>query len=232
MSVTKDAKQSNQRFDQGPSLVLMPELFRQAFESLGTSLEGEGIEMLKCEPNYCIWFADRDFIELSRDMPHLKAQIEHHEGPGGFQRFCAFQVEAGLQYQLAMESVFRQSFPTLWSMFHPSLLKALFHLRPWTSIYKQASRFFHSEKMRRVWSFTSMYLGMSPYRAPGTYTLLPYIEISDGIWYPKGGFQQVRWLVHHSLFYVVDLNKGFAGSRRSGPLRGSEISPRHHGEED
>ncbi|KAI9038983.1 phytoene desaturase family protein [Aspergillus affinis] len=179
------------RFDQGPSLVLMPELFRRAFEDLGTSLKNEGVSMLRCEPNYCIWFADHDSIELSRDMPRLKAEIERHEGAGGFYRFCAFMAAAGYQYEMSMQSVFNQSFPTMWSMMHLSLIKAVLALRPSTSFYQQAATFFRSEKMRRVWSFTSMYLGMSPYRAPATYCMLPYAEISDGIWYPEGGFQKV-----------------------------------------
>jgi phytoene desaturase (3,4-didehydrolycopene-forming) len=77
-----------------------------------------------------------------------------------------------------------------------------------------------------------MYLGMSRYGAPGTYTLLPYIEISDGIWYPKGPFQRVIWLLLRSLFHFVDLNIGLAGRQCSGPSSGSEVSPRYLGEED
>ncbi|OJZ85196.1 hypothetical protein ASPFODRAFT_219696 [Aspergillus luchuensis CBS 106.47] len=179
------------RYDQGPSLVLMPEFFRQAFQELGTSLENEGIHMLECEPNYCIWFPDHDHIELSRDIPHLKAQMEYHEGPGGFNRFCTFLAESGLQYELCKESIFKQSFPTLRSMFHPALFKGFLHIRPWTSMYSQVAKYFRSEKMRRVWSFESMYLGISPYRALGAFSLLPYIEMTDGIWYPRGGFQRV-----------------------------------------
>ena len=34
-------------------------------------------------------------------------------------------------------------------------------------------------------------MGMSPYEAPGTYSLLQYTELAEGIWYPKGGFHVV-----------------------------------------
>lgn len=36
-----------------------------------------------------------------------------------------------------------------------------------------------------------MYMGMSPFDAPGTYSLLQYTELAEGIWYPKGGFHKV-----------------------------------------
>ena len=65
--------------------------------------------------------------------------------------------------------------------------------------YSRAARYFYSEKMRRVWTFGSMYLGMSPYRAPGTYSLLQYIETVDGIWYPAGGFQRVCYRMNSIL---------------------------------
>lgn len=47
--------------------------------------------------------------------------------------------------------------------------------------------------MRRAFSFGSMYLGSSPFDAPGTYSLLQWTETVEGIWYPRGGFHQVRF---------------------------------------
>lgn len=34
-------------------------------------------------------------------------------------------------------------------------------------------------------------MGMSPFDAPGTYSLLQYTELAEGIWYPRGGFHRV-----------------------------------------
>ncbi|KAF7594823.1 hypothetical protein BBP40_008153 [Aspergillus hancockii] len=188
------------RFDQGPSLLMMREVFEETFRDLGTSLEQENINPVKCEPNYCVWFADKEIIELSTDLTRLKAQIQRHEGPDGFPRFCAFLSEAGTHYNLSLAYVLRKSFPYLWSMLRMDVLKSLISMHPWSSVYSRVARCFYSEKMRRAWTFGSMYLGMSPYRAPGTYSLLQYIETVDGIWYPQGGFQSV-------LKALVDIGK-------------------------
>lgn len=40
------------RFDQGPSLLLLPKLFEETFADLGTTMPDEGIILKKCEPNY------------------------------------------------------------------------------------------------------------------------------------------------------------------------------------
>jgi phytoene desaturase (3,4-didehydrolycopene-forming) len=53
----------------------MLQLFRQVFETLGTSIEGEGIEMLKCEPNYCIWLPTETSLSYLETCPTFKAQI-------------------------------------------------------------------------------------------------------------------------------------------------------------
>ena len=36
-----------------------------------------------------------------------------------------------------------------------------------------------------------MFMGMLPFNALGTYSLLQYIELAEGIWYPVGGFYKV-----------------------------------------
>jgi phytoene desaturase len=36
-----------------------------------------------------------------------------------------------------------------------------------------------------------MYLGLSPYDAPATFSLLQYTELAEGVWFPKGGMYRV-----------------------------------------
>lgn len=39
------------------------------------------------------------------------------------------------------------------------------------------------------------YVGLSPYSAPAVFGLLAGTELTDGVWYPRGGFQTVRCAV-------------------------------------
>ncbi|MGB3635259.1 MAG: phytoene desaturase family protein, partial [Rubrobacteraceae bacterium] len=40
----------------------------------------------------------------------------------------------------------------------------------------------------QAFSLQTMYLGLSPFRAPAVYSLLPYTELAeDGLWFPEGG---------------------------------------------
>lgn len=180
-----------QRFDQGPSLLLLPHLFREAFYDLGTSLEAEGVELMKCEPNYNMWFGDGESFELSTDVTRMKEEVEKWEGKDGFERYLAFLQEAHRHYELSVTHVLKKNFTSLFSMARPSFVRHLLALHPFESIYSRASRYFWTERLRRVFTFGSMYMGMSPFDAPGTYSLLQYTELAEGIWYPKGGFHKV-----------------------------------------
>ncbi|KAF2839058.1 Phytoene dehydrogenase-like protein [Patellaria atrata CBS 101060] len=179
------------RFDQGPSLLLLPHLFREAYEDLDTSLEAEGIQLVKCDPNYNMWFGDGETFQLSTDTARMKTEIEKWEGKEGFERYLGFLQESHRCYEHSVTHVLRKNFTSLLSMVRPGFLKHLIDLHPFESIYSRASKYFWTERLRRVFTFGSMYMGMSPFDAPGTYSLLQYTELTEGIWYPIGGFHKV-----------------------------------------
>ena len=171
--------------------MLLPGLFREAFWDLGTSLQAEGVELMKCEPNYNLWFGDGESFELSTDVARMKTEVEKWEGKDGFERYLAFLQEAHRHYEISVAEVLKKNFTSFLSMARPSFLRHLFPLHPFESIYSRASKYFWTERLRRVFTFGSMYMGMSPFDAPGTYSLLQYTELAEGIWYPKGGFHKV-----------------------------------------
>ncbi|KAM0789932.1 hypothetical protein ACM66B_006772 [Microbotryomycetes sp. NB124-2] len=179
------------RFDVGPSLLLLPRLFEQAFEDVGTSMQQEGIELVRCDPNYNVYFGDQEHIQLSSDLTTMKKEVERFEGEQGFARYLEFLREAHVHYELSYVHVLHKNFTSLLSMLRPALLKDLLTLHPFESIYSRASRYFKTDRLRRAFTFAAMYLGMSPYDALATYSLLQYTEFAEGIWYPLGGFQTV-----------------------------------------
>jgi phytoene desaturase len=73
------------------------------------------------------------------------------------------------------------------SMLAPSMLKAVYALRPW-SVDKELSKYFSDPLVRIAFSFQSKYLGMSPYQCPSLFTILAFLEYEFGIHHPVGGF--------------------------------------------
>ena len=186
---------AQQRFDQGPSLLLLPRLFHETFRDLGTSLEAEGVNLVKCEPNYNIHFHDDTHFQMSTDLSIMKKEIERFEGKDGFERYLGFLSESHRHYEVSVTFVLKRNFYSLLSMLRLDFLWYLLDLHPFESIFFRASKYFWTDRLRRVFTFASMYMGMSPYDAPGTYSLLQYTELAEGIWYPIGGFWKVGLLI-------------------------------------
>ncbi|KAK4232384.1 Phytoene desaturase protein [Podospora fimiseda] len=179
------------RFDQGPSLLLLPNLFRETFADLGSTLEKEGVELLQCFPNYDIWFSDGAVFRSSTDTVAMKREIEKWEGPDGFQRYLTWLAEAHGHYESSLQHVLHRNFTNHIQLAEPRFVIPGVSLHPLESIWSRASRYFWSDRLRRVFTFATMYMGMSPYDAPSTYSLLQYTELAEGIWYPRGGFQTI-----------------------------------------
>jgi len=146
---------------------------------------------LKCDPNYNIWFGDGERVLLSSDLATMKQEVEKWEGKDGYERYLAFLQESHKHYELSVSHVLLRNFETLASMLRWSFLQHLLALHPFESIWTRASKYFWTERLRRVFTFGSMYMGMSPFDAPGTYSLLQYTELAEGVWYPVGGFHRV-----------------------------------------
>ncbi|MBW0460951.1 hypothetical protein O181_000666 [Austropuccinia psidii MF-1] len=175
------------RFDRGPSFYLMPEIFEDLFDDLGESVES-WYQLKRCDPNYIVHFDDKEKFILTSNMPKLKSEIERFEGKDGWARFLKFMSESQTHYELSIKEVLLNNFPSFSSILKLRLVSAAFKLHVFDKLHRRASNYFWTERLRRAFTFSSMYLGMSPYYAPATYNLLQYTELAQGIWYPVGGF--------------------------------------------
>lgn len=135
----------------------------------------------------------------------MKDEVERFEGKDGFERYLGFLRESHRHYELAVTHVLKKNFYSLLSMMRLDFVWHLLELHPFESIYSRASKYFRTERLRRVFTFASMYMGMSPFDAPGTYSLLQYTELAEGIWYPLGGFHKVSFFDPHALLRLIGI---------------------------
>ncbi len=52
-------------------------------------------------------------------------------------------------------------------------------------------RFFKDPRLLIAFTFQDMYMGLSPYESPATYSFMQYTELADGLYYPMGGMYRV-----------------------------------------
>ena len=71
------------------------------------------------------------------------------------------------------------------------LLTALPYLDAHTSLYGVLSRYFDDPDTRIAFTFQAKYIGMSPWSAPGTFSIISFIEHGGGIYHVKGGLNRL-----------------------------------------
>jgi phytoene desaturase len=177
------------RFDTGPTLFLMPEVFAQTYLSLGERME-DHLDLIRLDPTYRIHFQDGNTMDLSADLNQMQAQLEAIE-PGSFPAYLRFIAEGARHYHVSLEKFVGRNFYSLLDYFSLKNLPLLFQLKALTRHAENTGRYFRDPRLLAAFSFQNMYLGLSPFDAPATYSLLQYTELADGVWFPMGGLYRV-----------------------------------------
>ncbi len=176
------------RVDTGPTILVMKEFFDETYRAVGQELD-ERISFATLDPNYRIYYHDGGVLELHNGLSKLVRQCEQFE-PGVAPRLLRFLADAARKYELAMPFVAR-NYDHLTDLANPRAAWRLAHTRAYANLYRQAGRYFFSDKLRKAFTFHSMFLGLSPFDSPAMYSLITYADLVGGMHYPLGGIYAI-----------------------------------------
>jgi phytoene desaturase len=173
-------------WDTGPTLLLMPDVYREFFRSLGRDLH-DFLDLRKLSPNYRVRFGDGTTLDMTTDISALMAGVEAIE-PGAGAGLLRFLADAAVKYRVGRQRFVERNFVRAREFFSPRNLVDLLRTGAVDNYWRYTGRFFRDERLRQAFSFQTIYLGISPYHAPAVYALLPYTElVEEGLWFPRGG---------------------------------------------
>jgi phytoene desaturase len=176
-------------FDTGPTLLIMPLIYEQEFTALGASLH-EMLDLQRVDPTYHLIFDDGHHLALTSDMHSMQQQLEAIE-PRSFPGFLRYMEEGQRHYQLGIEKLVNRDFRTASDFFQPSNLPLLFQMKPLINHYQNMSAYFDDPRLKAAFTFQDVYMGLSPFEAPATFSMMPYTELVHGVWSPKGGMYSI-----------------------------------------
>jgi phytoene desaturase len=177
------------RFDTGPTLFVMPLLYEAEFKALGASMH-ELLDLQRVDPTYRLVFDDGSQLALTSDLKCMQEQLEMFER-GSFQGFLRYLQEGERHYELTLENLVNRNFCKASDLFRIQNLALLVRLQPLSRHYRHMSAYFDDPRLKAAFTFQDIYMGLSPFDAPATYSLMPYSELAHGVWYPKGGMYTI-----------------------------------------
>lgn len=175
--------------DLGPTFLLMPGEFEELFTYCGKKMSDVlPIELLL--PSYRLHFWDAQQMDVSSNLPQMLREITRvspRDVPG-FLRFLEHEYHV---YETVYKNFIAQSPTSLFDIIFSGKAFSFLHADGFHSMWDHMDTFFTSPKLKLAFSFQSMYLGQSPLLTPATYTIVPYVELAQGVWYPREGIYAI-----------------------------------------
>lgn len=176
------------RVDMGPTILVMKDTFDELYRTLGHDIN-ERLDFVQLDPNYRVHYHDGTHIDLFSNMAALAGEVERVE-PGSAEALFRFLGAGARKYELGMPFVVR-NYDRMTDLMNPVAGLRLLQTGSHERLFRQVSRYFKSDKLRKAFSFHSMFLGLSPFDALAMYSLITYADLALGMWYPKGGIYSV-----------------------------------------
>jgi phytoene desaturase len=177
------------RFDTGPTLFIMPHVYEDEFAALGASLH-DMLDLQRVDPTYRLVFDDGSQLALTSDLKAMHDQLEAIE-PNSFQGYLRYVDEGHRHYHQAMQHLVKRDFRSASDFFNLRNLPLLFRLKPLSRHYNHMATYFNEPRLKSAFTFQDVYMGLSPFEAPATFSMMPYTELAHGVWYPQGGLYRV-----------------------------------------
>lgn len=172
-------------FDTGPTVLTMPEVIAETFAAVGEELT-DWLDLKPVTPLYRGWFADGTSLDVLADQDEMAESITALCGAreaDGFRRYVEFVTSL---YRYEMNDFIDRNYDSVLDVFTPSLAR-LAALGAFRRMEPKVRQYLRDPRLQRLFSFQSMYAGLSPMDALALYCVISYMDCVAGVYAPVGG---------------------------------------------
>ncbi len=177
------------RFDTGPTVLTMPELVGAAFAALGENMS-DWLDLLPVEPAYRAHFVDGSVVDVLTDVDAMSEQIAEVCGSRDADGYRGFVDWVSRLYRLQMRDFIDRNVDSPLNLLTPNLAR-LVAARGFGRLAPAVARWMPDPRLQRIFSFQSMYAGLSPHDALALYGVISYMDCVAGVWHPRGGMHRM-----------------------------------------
>jgi phytoene desaturase len=178
-------------FDGGASLMMMLDPFKQLYKDVGERIE-DHLDLKLCDPSYRVFFGDGTTIYGTPNVARMVDQIEKLAGRHESERYGKLLGDLAELYRLSIPNFVRRNYNSVFDLASPKSLAIVTKHKMLVNLAKRMETYVDDPRLRMLFTFQTMYLGLSPFDAPWVYAVLTYMEYGEGIWYPMGGLSTIN----------------------------------------
>ncbi len=180
------------RFDTGPSLLTMPFVIDELFESAGLK-RSDYLEFVPIDPICRYFWDDGSTLDASADAGKMIAEMTKFSAADA-SRYEDFLAYTKRIYDITADVFLFTPMHEIKKLLNWKTFLKLFQtpqIDPFRTVHEGVSRFFKHPKLVQLFDRYATYNGSNPYQAPATLNIIPYVEYGLGCYYIKGGMYQL-----------------------------------------
>jgi phytoene desaturase len=177
------------RFDLGATMLMMPGIYREIFDSFGISLFEDG-QVTPLDDLYKIYFDNNDVLTFSPNKEKMRSQHEKLE-PGSYARSEKYVSDGYRIFQIGMKELIGRNFTNIFQFANFKNIGMLIRLKTYISNYRYVKKFFSDPHLRMAYTFQNIYVGQSPFNSPALFSMVPAAELTEGSFFPAGGMYSI-----------------------------------------
>jgi phytoene desaturase len=175
------------RLDTGPTVLTMPEIIDEAFAAVGEN-RSDRLHLMSVDPAYRAQFADGSSLDVHSDADLMADAVTEFAGTKAAEGYRKLRDWLTRLYHTEFNGFIAQNFDSPLALVNPQLarLTALGGFRKWDTMVK---RYIADPRLRRVFTFQSLYAGVAPRKALAVYAVIAYMDTISGVYFPRGGMR-------------------------------------------
>lgn len=176
-------------FDNGPTVLTMPDLIADAFDSLGEDMD-DWIDLQPVAPLYRSFYPDGSRLDVHADVNQMADEISRVISPDEAAGYLKYVDFVSKLYKYEMKDFIDRNIDSPFDLLTPNLAK-LVAIGGFRKLAPKVEQYLKDPRTQRVYSFQAMYAGLSPYDALAIYAVIAYMDSIAGVFFPKGGMHAV-----------------------------------------
>lgn len=172
--------------DSGASVLTMPELIDEALHAVGAPK----LDLIKLDPSYTAHFADGSTISVHSDATAMADEVRRVAGAREAEGYLGLRRWLQELYRVERDSFIGANFDSPLDLVG-SQLASLVAMGGFGRLGPAIAKHVSDDRLRRLFSFQSLYAGVPPRKALAAYGVIAYMDTVAGVWFPRGGVAAV-----------------------------------------
>ncbi len=175
------------QIDTGPTVLTMPELLDEALGAVGETV-ADRLDLVPLSPAYRASFADGSVIDVHTEREAMAAEVARVAGQREADGYLRLRDWLTRLYRVEMRSFIDARFRSPLDLVRPDLFR-LVAMGGFGRLAPAVGRHVRDERLRRIFSFQSLYAGVAPESALAAYAVIAYMDTVAGVYFPRGGMR-------------------------------------------